>query len=35
VVVGNKVYKVCMECYNVVCLNKAFFGDVHFCTEGE
>lgn len=35
VIVGNGIYRVCPACGKLVKLNKAFFGDLHFCLTEE
>ena len=34
-VVGNKLMSRCDECGNLVQINKAVFGDLHFCLTDE
>ena len=31
-IIGNKMYDVCASCGGIICLNKTFFGSLHFCT---
>ena len=31
VTIGNKKYGICRDCNKVVCVNKTFFGSIHFC----
>lgn len=31
-VTNGKIYGVCADCGNIVCLNKPLFGALHFCT---
>ena len=31
ITIGNKRYGICARCDQVVCVNKRFFGDTHFC----
>ena len=30
---GNKIYSYCSWCESLVCINKLFFGALHFCSE--
>ena len=31
VVIGNKIYSLCTDCNQVICVNKPIFGSAHFC----
>lgn len=30
-IVGNKIYEVCADCGQIVCMNKWLFGSTHAC----
>jgi hypothetical protein len=30
-VLGNKIYRVCDDCHQLICVNKCLIGSVHVC----
>jgi hypothetical protein len=32
---GNKLYEVCVDCGQMICVNKRFLGSLHLCTTEE
>lgn len=34
-IVGNKIYDVCGQCGQIVCINKTIFGSTHVCITDE